>query len=108
MEEKNPDVVTYCGLCCLDCHGHTGKIADLALGSSQRNSGRQNTKNLQMPFSKIPNGKPFEHYQQCYDLLGAMVKFRCKKGCRDGGGPPFLKNQTVLPGKKDYRVLGMQ
>jgi hypothetical protein len=30
MEEKNLDVVTYCGLCCLDCHGHTGKIADLA------------------------------------------------------------------------------
>jgi len=30
MEEKNSPLVTYCGLCCLDCHGHTGKIADLA------------------------------------------------------------------------------
>ena len=30
MEEKNSHLVTWCGLCCLDCHGHTGKIADLA------------------------------------------------------------------------------
>jgi len=90
MEEKNSHLVTYCGLCCLDCHGHTGKIADLA---------RDLCKELRQvkyekfadAISKAPIGKPFEHYQQCYDLLGAMVKFRCKKGCRNGGGPPFCQ-----------------
>lgn len=48
-------------------------------------------------------GKPFEHYQQCYDLLGAMVKFRCKKGCRNGGGPPFCKIRKCCRAKK---ILG--
>ncbi len=27
---ENNSLVTYCGLCCLDCHGRTGKIPDLA------------------------------------------------------------------------------
>jgi len=90
MEEKNLDVVTYCGLCCLDCHGYTGKIADLA--RDLRKELRQaKYEKFADAVSKIPVGKPFEHYQQCYDLLGVMVKFRCNKGCRDGGGPPFCK-----------------
>ncbi|HJH27981.1 MAG TPA: hypothetical protein C5S37_14745 [Methanophagales archaeon] len=33
----------------------------------------------------------FENYGQCYEVLGALVKFRCKNACRDGGGPPFCK-----------------
>jgi len=34
-------------------------------------------------------GKEFASYAECYKVLGAMVKFRCKKGCRNGGGNPF-------------------
>ncbi len=30
MEPDNLTITTYCGLCCLDCHGYSGKIADLA------------------------------------------------------------------------------
>ena len=29
MGEKE-SLITYCGLCCLDCHGFTGTIPDLA------------------------------------------------------------------------------
>jgi len=99
MEEKNLDVVTYCGLCCLDCHGYTGKIADLA--RDLRKELRQaKYEKFADAVSKIPVGKPFEHYQQCYDLLGVMVKFRCNKGCRDGGGPPFCKIRKCCQEKK--------
>ena len=28
--EKNLEVMTFCGLCCPDCHGCKGKIPDLA------------------------------------------------------------------------------
>ena len=35
--------------------------------------------------------KEFGKYEQCYDVLGAMVRLRCKKGCRNGGGPPQCK-----------------
>ncbi len=90
MEEKNLDVIAYCGLCCLDCHGHTGKIADLARDLRKELRQAKYGKFADV-IAKTPFGKPFVHYPQCYDLLGAMVKFRCKNGCRDGGGPPFCK-----------------
>ena len=102
MEEKISDVVTYCGLCCLDCHGHTGKIADLARDLRKELRQAKYGK-FADAIAKIPMGKPFEHYQQCYDLLGAMVKFRCKKGCRNGGGPPFCKIRKCCQAKK---ILG--
>ncbi len=99
MEEKNLDIVAYCGLCCLDCHGHTGKIADLA--RDLRKELRQvKYEKFADAIAKIPMGKPFEYYRQCYDLLGAMVKFRCKKGCRNGGGPPFCKIRKCCQEKK--------
>ena len=41
----------------------------------------------------------FKNYQQCYDVLGAMVKFRCRKACRGGGGPPFCKMRKCCQGK---------
>jgi hypothetical protein len=31
------------------------------------------------------------HYDKCYAALGDMVKLRCKRGCRDGGGNPYCK-----------------
>ncbi len=99
MEEKNLDVVAYCGLCCLDCHGHTGKIAGLAR-DLRKELRQEKYEKFADAIAKIPMGKPFEHYRQCYDLLGAMVKFRCKKGCRDGGGPPFCKIRKCCQEKK--------
>ncbi|MEW6172879.1 MAG: DUF3795 domain-containing protein [Bacillota bacterium] len=33
----------------------------------------------------------FEKYGDCYEVLGAMVKFRCKRAWKGGGGPPFCK-----------------
>lgn len=90
MEGKNLDVVAYCGLCCLDCHGYKGKIADLA--RDLRKELRQaDYEKFADAISRLPFGKPFANYHECYDLLGAMAKFRCRKGCRDGGGPPFCK-----------------
>jgi hypothetical protein len=41
--------------------------------------------------SKEKFGETFKDYDTCYEVLGAMVKFRCKKGCRNGGGNPWCK-----------------
>ena len=90
MAEKNPGVMTYCGLSCLDCHGYTGKIADLARDLRKELRSAQYDK-FAAAVADSPFGKPFAHYDACYELLGAMVKFRCKKGCRNGGGPPFCR-----------------
>ena len=41
-------------------------------------------------------------YSKCYEVLGMMVKFRCKQGCRNGGGPPFCKMRKCCE-KNDYQ-----
>jgi len=87
---ENKDLIAYCGLYCGDCVGHQGKVADLA---------RDLRKELrQAKFGKtaehlagIPFFSTFKKYDDCYEVLGALVKFRCKHTCRGGGGPPFCK-----------------
>ena len=80
------NLTTYCGLYCGDCHGHTGTIANLA-----RDLRKELRRCKYDKFAAAVPFKVFEHYNECYEVLGAMVKFRCKKACHGGGGPPFCK-----------------
>jgi hypothetical protein len=97
VELSDKNLVAYCGLYCGDCFNHKGKIADLA---------RDLRKELrQEKFSQVSQGlskffKAFENYEQCYEVLGAMVRLRCKKSCRGGGGPPFCKIRTCCQKKR--------
>ncbi len=87
-EDKNKELVAYCGLYCGDCINYKGEIADLA---------RDLRKKLrQANFERVSKGlskyfKEFEDYNQCYATLGSMVRLRCKRICRNNGGPPFCK-----------------
>lgn len=80
-------LITYCGLFCGECFSYTGKIADFA---------RDLRKELrQTRFDKVAEGlssisffKAFKKYPECYEVLGEMVKLRCRKCCRDGGANP--------------------
>jgi len=87
---ENKNLVAYCGLYCLDCFGYKGKVADLArdLRKELRES---KFKNFADFVATTSFGKAYKNYDKCYEVLGAMVRFRCKKGCRAGGGPPFCK-----------------
>ncbi len=98
MSEKD-SLVTYCGLCCLDCHGFTGKVPDLARDLRKE---LRSSKYEKFAHAVAIQGfmKELKDYDTCYEVLGAMVKFRCKKGCRNGGGPPFCKIRTCCQ-KKD-------
>ena len=88
IEDEN--LVAYCGLFCGDCHGYTGKIPDLA--RDLRKELREIKYDKFAAFiSSYSFGKDFKNYGECYKVLGAMVKFRCRKGCRNGGGSPFCK-----------------
>ncbi len=90
MLKQDEKMIAYCGLCCLDCHGFQQKIPDLArdLRKELRQSKYKKFANF---LSESNFGKSFKDYDKCYEVLGAMVKFRCHKGCKDGGGPPFCK-----------------
>ena len=84
------DLVAYCGLYCGDCFSHKGKIADLArdLRKELRQAKFDRTAEFMSTISFFENLKD---YRQCYEVLGTMVRFRCKNACRGGGGPPFCK-----------------
>lgn len=92
MSEKAQDekLIAFCGLYCGDCHGFTGKIPDLA--RDLRKELREIHYDKFAAFiSTYSFGKDFKNYDECYKVLGAMVKFRCRKDCRSGGGSPFCK-----------------
>ena len=89
-EDDNTGLITYCGLYCGDCFGHKGAVADLArdLRKELRDS---KFKRFADGVAGTSFGKVYRDYDACYEVLGAMVKFRCKRGCRNGGGPPQCK-----------------
>jgi len=87
-EDKN--LIAYCGLYCGDCFAHEGKIADLARDLRKELRAVRFDKTAEF-LSNLSFFKVFENYKQCYKILGAMVRFRCKKACKGGGGPPFCK-----------------
>ena len=92
------DLVAYCGLYCGDCFGYKGKIADLA--RDLRKELRQAKFNqIAQAMSETPFFAVYKDYPQCYEVLGAMVKFRCKRTCRGGGGPPFCHIRTCCQKK---------
>lgn len=94
-------LIAYCGLYCADCHAYKQKIQDLArdLRKELRESRYEKFANF---ISQLPFARPLKNYAVCYETLGAMVKFRCHKGCRDGGGSPFCKIRKCCV-KKGHR-----
>ncbi len=89
MKEKSQGIA-YCGLYCDECSSHTGIIADLARDLRKELRAHRFDKTAET-LSKFGFFKIFENYDTCYEVLGAMVKMRCKPGCRAGGGNPFCK-----------------
>ena len=81
-------LVGYCGLYCGECVNYQGEIADLA---------RDLRKKLRAAeFSRVAKGltkflKEFQDYETCYAVLGAMVRLRCGRACKKGGGNPYCR-----------------
>ena len=96
MSEQDKELIAYCGLYCGDCINYKGEIADLA---------RDLRKKLREgKFDRVSHElsgffKEFKNYEQCYAVLGGMVRLRCKKACKGGGGPPFCKIRSCCQKK---------
>jgi hypothetical protein len=87
-EEK--ELIAYCGLYCGDCNSYKGKIADLARDLRKELRAANFEKEAALK-SEISFFAAFKNYPQCYEVLGEMVKMRCKRTCRGNGGPPGCK-----------------
>ncbi|MBN1290154.1 MAG: DUF3795 domain-containing protein [Actinobacteria bacterium] len=96
MNKDCLSATSYCGLYCADCPFGTGTIPDLA---------RDLRKELRScRFDKVAETIPFkefEKYSDCYEVLGALVKLRCK-GCRTGTRSRFC-NIAECATRKGYR-----
>jgi hypothetical protein len=90
MMASNKDLIAYCGLYCGDCVSYKGKVADLARDLRKELRAAKFDKTAEV-LAAVPFFEALKNYDQCYEVLGAMVKFRCKKTCKGGGGPPFCK-----------------
>jgi len=98
---KYKDLIAYCGLYCGDCSFYKGEIAKLARDLRKKLREAKLHKTYR-EFSKF--AKEFKDYPVCYDVLGAMVKMRCK-GCKNGGGLPFCKIKNAVR-KRVLKVAG--
>ena len=96
---KDENLIAYCGLYCQDCHGFNGRIPDLARDLRKELRDARYEKFAEF-ISTFGFGKDFAEYDECYKVLGAMVKFRCRKGCRNGGGSPFCKIRNCAQKKE--------
>ena len=92
------DGIAYCGLYCEECPFHTGRIADLArdLRAELR---KAKFDRIAQALSAEPYFQVFSGYPASYELLGALVKLRCKSMCKGGGGPPWCKIRRCSQGK---------
>ncbi|MEW6529022.1 MAG: DUF3795 domain-containing protein [Candidatus Micrarchaeota archaeon] len=87
---KERDLIAYCGLYCGDCIGYRQKAADLARDLRKELRETKFDKTAEY-LATMPFFAAYKNYKECYEVLGALVKMRCKKACRGGGGPPFCK-----------------
>ncbi len=87
---KKTDLIGYCGLYCGDCASQTQTAADLARDLRKELRHHRFGQMADM-LAKVPIFKEFKDYDKCYNLLGTMMKMRCKKTCRGNGGPPKCK-----------------
>ena len=89
MDEEK-ELIAYCGLYCGDCYQYQGKIADLAR-DLRKELRRFKFKQRAEQMATVSYSAAFKNFPECYELLGNMVRFRCKRACRGGGGPPICK-----------------
>jgi hypothetical protein len=93
------DAIGYCGLHCGGCPLHEGRIADLARDLRKELRSMKFEKAAEA-LSRIPFYKAFESYGSCYEVLGALVKMRCPKTCREGGGNPMCGIRKCCTARK--------
>lgn len=84
-KNEKAQTISFCGLCCSDCPLYRGRVSDQAR-ELRKEFRRVEYDKFAKYISNFPAGKELEHFSECYAVLGALMKFRCEKGCRLGGG----------------------
>jgi len=97
--ENDKDMIAYCGFYCGECPWHKGTIADLSRDLRKELRSARLDKLAEF-LSTFPSYKEYKNYQHCYELLGSLMKLRCKKICREGGPMPSCKIRKCCQNKE--------
>lgn len=82
MNNPEDKLTAYCGLYCGDCLRYRSKVTDLARDLMTELQAVRFDKYAQVKRAFV---KEFEHYEECRQVLDAIVKLRCDAPCRAGG-----------------------
>jgi len=97
-DEGDERMIAGCGLHCGDCFAHQGKIPDMARDLRKALRDAKFDK-IAVHMMKIPWFKEYKDYDKAYAVLGAIVRFRCRRGCPGGGGNPRCKIRLCVQRK---------
>ena len=84
MEQRNENLIAYCGLNCAECFGYKLTVSEAA--KSLRRELR--AAKLKDAWKEIPFLGEYEPFKKALDGLAML---RCPKACRGGGGNPWCK-----------------
>ena len=82
MNTREAELTAYCGLYCGDCLRYKSKAADLA---RDLESELRRVKFDKYAEVKSASVKELKHYEECRQVLEAIVKLECDTPCRVGG-----------------------
>ena len=85
---QEKDLIAPCGLYCGECPAYEGTIPDMAR-DLRKELRKVHFDLTAASLSKMSFFAAYKDYAKAYEVLGTMVKFRCKKSCRNYGGNPF-------------------
>lgn len=85
MAKSKTDLIAYCGAYCGDCPAYTQSLANLAR-DLRKELRRSRCDKAAPALARIPAFSAFKHYQKFDNILGTMMKMKCKKPCKAGGG----------------------
>jgi len=94
-EKKNTEagLTAYCGLYCGDCLRYRSKAAGLARDLLGELQAAQFDKYAEVKSASV---KELKHYEECHQVLDAIVRLGCDTPCKLGGdgcsGPCEIKN----------------
>jgi hypothetical protein len=95
------DLIAPCGLYCGDCHCYQQRIPNLArdLREELRNTGYKKLADLMGTDGFVQlfgqDFEAFRDYDKCCEVLEAMDRLRCSKGCRAGSEVSFCRSCRI-------------
>lgn len=93
MNNSEVELTAYCGLYCGDCLRYRSKVAGLARDLLSELQAVQFDKYAEVKSASV---KRLKHYDECRQVLDAIVKLECDTPCKLGGdgclGPCEIKN----------------